>query len=205
MLAKDLIPLHNLVTEGNKAKINIIKWTQEAEEAFNIVRLKFTEKTLITHYNKVAKISLAVDASGVAVGSVLQQLNGNIWEPLAYFSRKLSSTEKRYSTFDRELLAIYLSVKHFKYFLEGHTFTIFTDHKPLTYIIESKTDRSPRQTRQMEYIAQFTNEIIYVNGKDNVVADMLSRLPEIDSLTHNVIVQVSVEDDDLDEDMNDIL
>ena len=39
----------------------------------------------------------------------------------------------------------------------------------------------------MEYIAQFTNEIIYVNGKDNVVADMLSRLPEIDSLTHNVI------------------
>lgn len=118
---------------------------------------------------------MAVDASGVAVGSVLQQLNGNNWEPLTYFSRKLSPAETRYSTFDRELLGVYLSVKHFRYFLEGHSFTIYTDHKPLTYILESKTDRSPRQTRHMEYIAQFTNDIRYVNAKDNIVADMLSR------------------------------
>lgn len=184
-LAEDLIPLHNIVTEGIKHKNNKVYWTKLTENAFNIVKQKFTERTLLNHYKKDAKISLAVDASNVAVGSVLQQFNGNNWEPLAYFSKKLSTAERRYSTFDKELLAIYLSIKHFKYFLEGHVFMVLTDHKPLTYILETKTDRSPRQTRQMEYITQFTNDIIYISGKQNI-ADMLLRLPEIDSITQYI-------------------
>lgn len=72
-------------------------------------------------------------------------------------------------------MAVYQAIKHFRYSLEGRTFQVYTDHKPLVYAIESKTERSPRQARQLDYIAQFTTDIRFVRGRDNVVADALSR------------------------------
>lgn len=69
------------------------------------------------------------DASDAAVGAVLQQLVDNAWQPLAFFSRKLSPLKSRYSTFGRELLAMYMVVHHFWHFLEGREFHIQTDHK----------------------------------------------------------------------------
>ncbi|GFO45008.1 hypothetical protein PoB_007151300 [Plakobranchus ocellatus] len=91
-------------------------------------------------------------------------------------SRKLSDAEKKYSAFDRELLASYSAVKHFRHFLEGRPFTLYTDHKPLTFALSSETDRSPRQTRYLAFIAEFTTDIRHIKGKFNVVADALSRI-----------------------------
>jgi hypothetical protein len=71
------------------------------------------------------------DASECAVGAVLQQDMGDGWRPIAFFSRKLGPAERKCSTFDRELLAVYLTIKHFRYFVEGREFFILTDHKPL--------------------------------------------------------------------------
>ena len=71
-----------------------------------------------------------VDASDTAVGGILQQLTEGEWHPLAFFSQRLKPAESRYSTFGRELLAMYLSVKHFCHFLEEWNFCIYTDHKP---------------------------------------------------------------------------
>ena len=117
------------------------------------------------------------DASDTAVGAVLQQHINGTWQPISFFSRKLTPTETRYSTFDRELLAVYLSVKHFRHFLEGRPFHVLTDHKPLTFALNTKSDRhSPRQARQLDYISQFTSNIRHVHGLDNVVADALSRV-----------------------------
>ena len=65
------------------------------------------------------------DASDHAVGAVLQQYVDQQWCPIAYFSKKLKPSETKYSTYDRELLAIYLSIKHFRHFIEGHTFKVF--------------------------------------------------------------------------------
>ena len=96
--------------------------------------------------------------------------------PLAFFSRKLSDAEKKYSAFDRELLASYSAVKHFRHFLEGRPFTLYTDHKSLTFALCSETDRSPRQTRHLAFIAEFTTDIRHIKGKFNVVADALSRI-----------------------------
>ncbi|GFN87946.1 Pol polyprotein [Plakobranchus ocellatus] len=101
---------------------------------------------------------------------------GQSWVPLAFFSRKLSDAEKKYSAFDRELLASYSAVKHFRHFLEGRPFTLYTDHKPLTFAFCSETDRSPRQTRHLAFIAEFTTDIRHIKGKFNVVADALSRI-----------------------------
>ena len=121
------------------------------------------------------------DASDQAVGAVLQQLVDNTWRPIAYFS-KLRHAETRYSTFDRELLGVFLAVKHFSYFVEGREFYVLTDHKPLTYALSFRSgNRSPCQIRHLSYISQFTTDIRYMKGHENVMADALSRL-ELDML-----------------------
>ena len=72
-------------------------------------------------------------------------------------------------------LAIYLSTNHFRYFLEGRRFAIYTDHLPLTTAIASAADRSPRQARHQSYVAEFTTDLRHLPRKSNVVADALSR------------------------------
>ena len=67
-----------------------------------------------------------VDASISTIGGVLQQVIDGHAKPLAFFSKALNSAQVNYSVFDRELLAMYLSLRHFRYFLEGRTFTLFT-------------------------------------------------------------------------------
>ena len=67
------------------------------------------------------------------MGAVLQQRTQDSWRPLAFFSKKMSTAQQKYSAYDRELLAIYEAVKHFRHMLEARHFMIFTDHKPLTY------------------------------------------------------------------------
>ena len=94
-----------------------------------------------------------------------------------FFSRALTPAETRYSTYDRELLAIYLAIRHFRYFLEGRDFHVLTDHKPLTYALASRPERhSPRQVRHLDFISQFTSDLRHVQGSANTAADALSRL-----------------------------
>ena len=123
------------------------------------------------------------DASDMAVGAVLQQRLDTGWCSIAYFSKKLKPAETRYSAFDKELLAVYLAIKHFRHFVEGRTFHILTDHKPFTFALASQSSsHSPRQTRQLDFIAQFTSDIRHIKGTDNSVADALSRI-DIDALS----------------------
>ena len=70
---------------------------------------------------------------------------------------------------------MYLATRHFRHFLEGRPFKIYTDHKPLTCAMNSSTDRSPRQTRHLSYMAEFTADVRHIRGQDNIVADTLSR------------------------------
>ena len=77
------------------------------------------------------------DASEVVVGAVLKQYIDDEWHQIAYFSQKLKLAETRYSTFDRELLAMYLTIKHFCHLLKARQFHSLTDHKPLTYALST--------------------------------------------------------------------
>lgn len=119
---------------------------------------------------------LTVDASNTHVGGVLQQQDHRgALRPLGYFSRKLDSTQARYSMFDRELLACFLSIRHFRWCVEGRPVTVSTDHKPLTFALHRLSDAwSARQQRQLSYVAEYVAEIQHVAGKDNVVVDCLS-------------------------------
>ncbi|BHF58444.1 hypothetical protein SprV_0100139600 [Sparganum proliferum] len=170
--ADTILPLTNLLS-GSKRTFEL---TPAALTSFEQVKALLADATLLTHYHADAPISLMVDASNVAVGAVLQQSPPDSTVPLAFFSKKLSKAETRYSTFGRELLAAYLAVRHFRHLLEGREFTIFTDHKPLTFALRSHTDKlNPREIRQLDYISQFTSYIRHIDGSRNEVADALSR------------------------------
>ena len=115
---------------------------------------------------------LMTDASDIAIGATLQQFVDGYCQPIALFLKKMKTSKTRYSTFNRELLAMYLSVKHFCHFLESRSFHVLTDHKPLTFALNSRPDRhSPRQARHLDYIAQFTLDVRHVKGTVNAPAD----------------------------------
>ena len=118
------------------------------------------------------------------MGAVLQQRTNEEWLPVSFYSKKLQGAATRYSTFCRELLAIYEAIKHFGHVLEGRHFHVYTDYRPLTFAIRrSSQQHSPRQLRHLSFIAEFTMDIRYVKGTDNAVADALSRCHSTESET----------------------
>lgn len=127
-------------------------------------------------------------------------VDGN-WIPIGFFSTKLKPSQSRYSTYDRELLAIYLAIKFFKHLVDGRRFIIKTDHKPLIFAFKQKNDKaSPRQLRHLDYISQFSTEILHVAGSENIVADALSRLNQIGMptiLDSKAIAKAQEKDDEL--------
>ena len=145
--------------------------------AFESTKAALANATMLTHPSSEAPYCLMVDASDVAVGGVLQKKINNTWQPISFFSNKLQPAEMKYSTFSRELLAIYLAIRHSRHLLEGHEFYVLTDHKPLTHALSSSPTRySPRETRHPDYISLFTSDILHIQGKDNPVVDALSRM-----------------------------
>nr|VZI15659.1 unnamed protein product [Spirometra erinaceieuropaei] len=178
-----LQPLNSLLTHSKKTLV----MTEEAVRSFNDVKAALADATLLAHPRSDAQLTHMTDASSTAVGASLQQTVGGVLQPLAFFSKKLSPAETRYSVFGRELLAVYLSIRHFRHFLEGREFVVLTDHKPLVFALRASPDRySPREIRHLDFISQFSCDIQHVHGKENVVADALSRI-EMASITTDAI------------------
>ncbi|GBL92136.1 Retrovirus-related Pol polyprotein from transposon 17.6 [Araneus ventricosus] len=154
-----------------------ITWTNEAKNAFVKCKHDLAEATVLYHPSVNATLAIVMDASDNAVGAALQQQVTTGWQPLAFYSKSLSPAQRRYSACDRELLAAYMAIKYFRHMVEGRSFILFTDHKPLTFAFRQKEDKcSPRQLRQLDLIGQFTTDIRHLKGTDNAVADALSRI-----------------------------
>ncbi|CAD7083758.1 unnamed protein product [Hermetia illucens] len=189
----------NAYLSGPKTKdTREIVWSEEAVRAFNKSRQQLADATLLAFPQQDAPLAVFVDASDIAVGAALHQKVDQVWQPLSFFSKQLNPAQRNYSTYDRELLAAYLSIKYFRFSLEGRPFTVFTDHKPLTFALKQKPDEaSPRQLRHLSFISQFTSDIQHVSGKDNIVADALSRVSEVNipaSLDFSAIAKAQVDD-----------
>ncbi len=178
-VANILLPL----TDALRADWSWI-WAPAMQHSFQLVKDTLAEVATLTHPDPAADISLAVDASNTHIGAVLQQWQpggggrSGGWRPLSFFSKKLDAAQLKYSAFDRELLAAYLSVRHFRYMLDGRKFHILSDHKQLTQALHRVSDPwTPRVQRQLSFLAVLTSDIRHVPGKANVVADALSRPP----------------------------
>lgn len=177
-------PLHDYLHNTKKRDKTMIEWNDEATKAFEACKAAIQNAALLAHPSHEATLAIFSDASDNSAGAVLQQYVNKKWQPLGYFSKKFSDTQRNYSTFDRELLAIYMAIKHFRKTFEGRNLIVFTDHKPLSYVLQKKPSPSetPRRARQLMFIAEFTTDIRHISGKDNIVADALSRIT-IDSVT----------------------
>ena len=186
-----------------KQKNKAIQLDEAALQSFNSVKTALAKATLLSHPKPDAPLCIMVDASDVAVGGVLQQQVDGDWQPIAFFSKRLQPAETRYSTFGRELLSVYLTIRHFKHALEGRQFCVYTDHKPLTHAFNARPDRySPREVRHLDYISQFTTDMRHISGKNNVVADTLSRmavnsLQPQSTIDFNAIANAQKDDEEL--------
>lgn len=157
-------------------KLKTLTWSAAMDHAFENTKEALANATLLVHPQANAPTAITVDASDCAVGGVLQQLVDDVWQPLAFFSRQLRRSECKWSTFDRELLALHLSIRHFRYFVEGRDFVAYTDHKPLTFAFAKVSEPwSPRQQRHLACISEYTTDVRHIAGRDNCVADALSR------------------------------
>ena len=128
---------YQLLTAANEGhtrlspKSNIdLEWNESANSAFIESKQILAKATLLVHPDHTAPLNITCDASDFAVGGVLQQYINNVWQPLSFFSKKLTPAETRYSAFNRELLAVYATIRHFRNNSEGNNFFVNTDHKP---------------------------------------------------------------------------
>ena len=120
---------------------------------------------------------VVTDASGFAIGAALCQDHGNGQQPCAYISRKMNNHEVNYPVHEQELLAIIYALREWRHYLHGNQFTVITDHRSLQYL-QTQPHLSARQIRWSEFLQQFDFIVTYRAGKENHVADALSRRPD---------------------------
>src|ERR1700760_4562195 len=173
-------PLHDLTKKDVKWH-----WGYKQEDAFNLLKKVFTTYPVLRSPNQNKPFILDTDASAFAVGAVLSQdfQNGDVIErhPVAYYSHSLSKEERKYEIYDRELLAIIMALKAFRYMLLGtkHKITIRSDHNNLKYFKETRKI-THRQARWIEFLADYDFELEHLPGYTNTVADALSRTPDLE-------------------------
>ena len=168
----------------NLTKKNVpYNWTPQCQQAFDEIKHALIHPPVLALPDFSKPFEVVCDASVEGLGAVLLQ-DGR---PLAYESRKLSPAEYNYHTGEQELLAVVHALKTWRCYLEGPVFTVITDHNPLVHL-NTQSNLSRRQTRWMEYLQRFTFNWLYKPGKDNVVADALSRHPNSDTLKLCVIL-----------------
>ena len=165
-------PLTDLTRESVR-----FEWREKEQAAFDALKLRLTSAAVLAHPDASRQYVVATDASGFALSGVLMQDQPDgTRRPIAYFSRKLNSAEKRYPTHDKELLAIVRAVEHWRCYLEGsaHPVLLLSDHRSLQHL-NTQPHLSDRQARWVEKLSDFDFAIRYVPGSVNVVADALSR------------------------------
>ena len=162
-----------------------IEWNEEMEESVKALKDSLTKTPLLARYDRDLATRVVTDASVVGLGAVLEQLHGEVWRPVAYWSRKLIDAETRYSATDLEWLAVVESVSRvWRHLLEDIPITVRSDHAALARKLSKSVHDppiSPRQARWIEHLMPFHIDFEYVPGKENVVSDALSRYPAPDS------------------------
>lgn len=147
----------------------------ECKKSFEELKQTLTSTPVLIYPNFDETFLLTTDASAFAIGAVLSQ--GPIGKdlPIAFASRTLCKAESKYSTIERELLAIVWAVKHFRPYIFGRKFKLITDHRPLTWLFSIK-DPGSRLARWRLKLEEYEYEIEYKPGRINKNADALSRI-----------------------------
>lgn len=152
------------------------QWTERQEMVFQDLKHMLVTAPVLVYPDFSRPFVVITDASDVAVGAVLQQDDEcGDRHAVAYFSRKLKGAEVNWTTTEKEAIAQVLALKEWRCFLEGSTFLLQTDHHPLIFL-QSQPELSRMQARWLEFLQQFDFKVQHIPGKDNAVADALSRM-----------------------------
>ena len=169
-------PLYELLKKGAR-----FKWTKLEQQSFNSIKDDLAESKLLANFDGESPLMVEVDASPVGVGCVLLQKIDGHEKPIYFASKKLTSAEIKYSQIDKEGLALVFALKRFRYFLLGRHFVARTDHKPLLGLFGKEKpipqNANARIQRWALFLSQYNYDFIHKPGKENVIADALSRLP----------------------------
>ncbi|KAL5838392.1 hypothetical protein ACOSQ3_015561 [Xanthoceras sorbifolium] len=157
-------PLTGMLKKDN------FEWTEEARLAFEDLKRAMTQTPVLALPNFDKTFEVYTDASGEGIGAVLVQEK----RPLAFISKALGPMKKAWSTYAREMLAVIHAVKIWRPYLLGRKFTIVTDQQALRHLLQQKIV-TPEQQKFMVKLLGFEYDIIYQPGKENKVADALSR------------------------------
>ncbi|EDN06339.1 hypothetical protein HCAG_02942 [Histoplasma mississippiense (nom. inval.)] len=163
--------------ETKKGKNNApVQLNENCKHAILQLKECFTEAPLLVHFDPQRKLRIETDGSGVAIAAVISQLmDDGHWHPIAFWSRKLTEAERRYQTYDLEMLPIVEAFRQWRHYLHGsrHPIVVLSDHANLRRFMTTK-QLNGRQIRWMQMLSAFDFEIEHHPGENNP-ADAPSR------------------------------
>lgn len=160
-----------------------MEWTEARKQAFEDLKHILCEPKALAFFDVKAQSILYTDASPTGIGAVLIQIQDGVEKPIAYASKSLTPTERRYPQTQREALGAVWGIERFYYYLYGAKFKLKTDYRALKFIwkLNDISSSSKRAVSRAESYAlrlmPFDFEIEHVKGEDNI-ADCLSRIVE---------------------------
>ena len=161
---------HTKVTKANKTRKKTWHWAPFHEKAFNTVKATIARDVTLAYPDYSQEFEIYTDSSKVQLGAAITQQN----RPLAFFSRKLSPAQQKYSMTEQELLAIVETLKEFKGMLWGQTITVYTDLEKLKQNALGLTSDQVYHWRLL--LEEYGLTIVYIRGIHNTVVDAISRL-----------------------------
>ena len=167
-----IAPLTDMLRKSVK-----FKWSDKCQQAFDNTKALLTNAPVLAAPDFNSPFYLATDASDIGAGAVLMQKDvHDVYYPVSFFSKKFNLTQQRYSTIEKETYALILSLTQFEVYLRSTLIPVkvFSDHNPLVFIDRMK-NKNQKIMRWSLFLQEFNLEINHVKGKDNVVADLLSR------------------------------
>ena len=169
--AKIATPLTNLTSKKVK-----FTWTDIHQDAFQEIKDKLTSKPVLAlPQENNGQFKIYTDASIGAIGGVLMQTQNGEDKVIAYLSQKLSKSQTRWPTIQRELFAIMVALKKLEFYILGNKIDIFTDHKPLLGLLHSKPTNHVIE-RWLSNLSRYNFTLHYIKGSENLSADYLSRI-----------------------------
>ncbi|GBG78069.1 hypothetical protein CBR_g26006 [Chara braunii] len=165
-----VVPLTNLTKKDTP-----FLWSLHFQLTFTRLKKALTRVPVLKLPDPTLPFILTIDASQYGIGAVLQQDDGNGLRPVEFMSKKIKTQKLQDSTYKKELYA--LALKHWKHFLLGRYFKIFSDHSTLQWM-KSQGELNDKLARYIQFIDMFDFELKHKKGCYNKVADAVSRRPD---------------------------
>ena len=174
------------ISELTKESI-AFEWTDKCQKAFDEIKEKLMTAPILRTPDYDKEFTVTTDASDFAIGGVLSQEG----HPVAFFSQKLHGAELNWTTHEKELFAVKEAITKWEHYLGQRHFKVLTDNRAVTYL-HTQEKLSLKQARWLELFSRFNFEVVHVPGKDNHVADALSRR---DDLQANIFAISAINND----------